>query len=115
MTETDHTPTHFLWQLKLARAYAQLYCGATTPWREGKPLVSEQYVMSLETRVWQYLCRAEESNKVALKTYMRAEEGVWSCGVDTLVMLAVLLMWSDIPPPGQLQLTPQCKVSRNRC
>lgn len=114
-TASDHT--NFLWQLKLTSAYMHLYAqkDTPTPWAGGRgsPLLSEDYIRTLELRVWHFLWQREEVVLPALRGYMGVEpvsEEVWSHSGEVSMALACILLWWGIPSPELLPLMPHCKL-----
>ena len=104
---TKHTtdpclPQH-LWQLKLARGYISLYFnlpdGPGLPWNGyGQPLLSQEYIGALESKVWRFLSQAEERCIGPLKSYLKLHpQEVSMYGSEEVCLLAKLLVWHDIP------------------
>lgn len=73
-------------------------------------LLSDKYVATLQLKVWQLLRQREDTILPVLRAYLLpGTQGVWSHSKEALVLLMMLVVWSDIPAPGQLNLTPQCR------
>lgn len=101
-----------LWQLKLASGYTHLYTHSPPAgWNGGAPLLSQQYVATLNARVWRHLHHQKQLLLSVLKSYLLPAEGVWSRGLDALVLLVMELVWSEIPAATQLNLTSNCEFS----
>ena len=66
-------------------------------------------------RVWHHLSKKEDSIiQDALRSYFQLEvKGVWSNSLETVTLLAELLVWYDIPGAGCLSLVAECKFLKS--